>query len=107
MGKKTPYKLEFLPRALQDMTDAASYIARELYEPDAAQRLLDDIADAAERAACFPYAYPSHTSPEPLEHEYRKLIVRNYIVFYWIDDQEKRILIERVLYMRRDCGTLL
>ena len=54
MGKQASYKLEFLPTALQDMTDAASYIAHELYNPDAAQRLLGDIADAVERAAGFP-----------------------------------------------------
>ena len=61
MVKKAPYKLEFLPQALQDMADAASYIAHELYDPDAAQRLLDDISDAVRRAGRFPYAYPLHT----------------------------------------------
>ena len=106
MAKKA-YRLIYRPRARKDMGEIIFYISRELHDPAAAIRLTNNIVEAADRLIDYPYAHPRYVPPVPLRHEYRKLIVRNYIVFYWIDDQEKRILIERVLYMRRDCGTLL
>jgi plasmid stabilization system protein ParE len=38
---------------------------------------------------------------------YRKLLVKNYIVFFTIDEQSKIVDVERILYARRDWHYIL
>ena len=101
------YQLEFLPIARQDMTDIARYISHELYNPTAAEKLADEMIDTAERLADFPHINAIHQTIRPLKYEYRRLVVKNYIMFYWIDEKEKRVTIARVIYSRRDYEKLL
>jgi len=84
------------------LTDIARYICHELFNPTAAEKLTDEMVDAADRLTDFPYINAIHQSIKPLKKEYRKLIVKNYIMFYWIDENEKRVTIARVIYARRD-----
>jgi len=101
------YKLEFLPVARQDITDIARYISHELSNPTAAETLANEMIEAAERLADFPYISAVHQAIKPLKNEYRKLIVKNYIMFYWIDEKGKRVIVARVIYGRRDYDKLL
>ena len=101
------YQLEFLPIAKQDMTETVRYISHELCNPSAAEKLADEIIEAAEKLAEFPYINAIHPTIKLLKQEYRKLIVRNYIMFYWIDEQEKRVTIARFIYARRNYEKLL
>ena len=101
------YKLEFLPIARRDMTDIAAYISQELGNPPAAEKLAEDMVNAAENLAEFPYINAVHQTTKPLKREYRKQIVKNYIMFYWVDEEAKRVTIARVIYGRRDYESLL
>ena len=76
------YKLEFLPSAQQDMVEIVRYISKELHNPAADNRLAISFLEAADRAAAFPYAAPSYNPIRPLKHEYRKLAIQNYLMFY-------------------------
>lgn len=101
------YELEFLPVARQDMVALVQYIARELNNPAAAARLAGELMEAVERLAGFPYACPVYVPNRPLAEEYRKLTVRNYLVFYWVDEAGKKVTVARVIYGRRDYQELL
>jgi len=101
------YQSDFLPIARQDMTDIAHYVSHALFNPTAAEKLADYMIEAAERLKDFPYINSIHQSIKPLKKEYRKLIVKNYIMFYVIDEKEKRVTIARVIYARRDYEKML
>ena len=101
------YQIEYLPTARQDMMDIVRYISHELCNPTAAGNLADEMMEAADRLADFPYINAIHQTIKPLKNEYRKLIVRNYIMLYWIDEKEKRVTIARVIYSRRNYEKLL
>lgn len=101
------YKLEYLPAARQDMVEIVQYISRELGEPAAAERLAVELIEAGEGIPEFPYAHPAYIPVRPLRHEYRKLLVRNYMMLYWVDEKEKLITVARVIYAKRDYGRLL
>ena len=88
--------------ALQDMADIAAYIAHTLHNPDAALDLAVRMTDAVEGLKDFPYSNPLHRTTRPLKKEYRKLLVKSYVMFYWIDENTKHITIARVVYGRRD-----
>lgn len=94
------YKLEYLPIARRDMIDIAKYIGIKLQNPDAADRLAEKMVEKAEGLKDMPYKCSSYT---PI----RKLIVDNYIMFYWINEDSKLITIARVIYAKRDYAHLL
>lgn len=101
------YKLEYLPIARQDMIEIATYISRELNNPTAADSLAVELIEAGDHIPEFPYANPAYIPIRPLKHEYRKVLVRNYLMFYWIDEEKKVITVARVIYARRDYEALL
>ncbi|WP_124100733.1 type II toxin-antitoxin system RelE/ParE family toxin [Ruminococcus sp. Marseille-P6503] len=101
------YTIEYLPIAKSDMVDIAKYIGVKLENPEAAERLAEKMIEAAEKLTDMPYKCSVYIPVKPLRHEYRKLIVQNYIMFYWVDEDKKRITIARVVYSGRDYENLL
>ena len=74
------YNVEYLPSAVQDMVEIVTYIARELNNPSAAECIAERLAEAGESLRDFPYAQPAYTPLRPLKHEYRKLLIENYMI---------------------------
>ena len=101
------YKLEYLPVARKDMLEIVGYISGELKNPDAADRLAVKLDDAAESVLTFPYANPACQPIRPLKHECRNILVQNYLMFYWVDEEKKLVTVARVIYAKRDYGRLL
>ena len=89
------------------MLENVRYISGELQNPDAANRLAVKLVDAAESVLTFPYATPAYQPIRPLQHEYRNILVQNYLMFYWVDEEKKLVTVARVIYAKRDCGRLL
>ncbi len=101
------YKLEYLPVAREDMLDIVRYISLELQNPDAAEHLAVELVKAAENVLNFPYALPVYQTIRPLKHEYRKILVQNFLIFYWITEEKKLVTVARVTYAKQDHGRLL
>lgn len=101
------YSIEYLPIARRDMVDIAKYIGLKLANPDAAERLAEEMIEAAEKLTDMPYKCPVYIPVKPLKHEYRKLIIQKYIMFYWVDENKKLVTIARVVYSGRDYNKLL
>ncbi|MBQ3842321.1 MAG: type II toxin-antitoxin system RelE/ParE family toxin [Ruminiclostridium sp.] len=101
------YKIVYLPIALHDLVELSKYIGVELDNPSAADRLAEDISERVSAAAEQPYMYPLYIPIKPLKQEYRKIVVRNYDVFYWVDEPGKTITVARVIYAGRDIRKLL
>ncbi len=101
------YKLEYLPVARRDMIEIVRYISQELQNPTAADKLAMELIEAGDSIPKFPYANPAFIPIRPLKHEYRKLLVQNYFMFYWVDEVKKLVTVARVVYARRDYKRLL
>jgi plasmid stabilization system protein ParE len=99
------YKLVFLPRALKDINAITRYISVDLEAPMAARRLKKDIAEAAADLTKNPFRHRVYMSQRKLQFEYRKMPVKNYSVFYVV--KENLVEIHRVLYSRRNIGSVL
>jgi len=89
------------------MIDIARYISRELNNPVAADRLALELIEAGDSIPAFPYANPAYIPIRPLKHEYRKLLVENYLMLYWVDEEKKLVTVARVIYAKRDYELLL
>lgn len=101
------YNLEYLPVARKDMLEIVQYISLELHKPDAAKRLAVELINAAEGVLKFPYSPPAYQPIRPLKHEYRKILVQNYLILYWVDEEKKLVTVARVVYTKRDYNRLL
>ena len=101
------YKLEYLPVAQRDMVEIVRYISGELQNPTAADRLAMELVNAAESVLIFPYALPVYQPIRPLKREYRKILVQNFLMFYWVDEEKKLVTVARVVYAKRDIARLL
>lgn len=101
------YNLEYLPVARQDMINIVRYISRELNNPIAANQLAVQLIEAGDSISTFPYAYPAYIPIRPLKHEYRKMSVQNYSIFYWVDEARKLVTVARVIYAKREYVNLL
>ena len=92
------YKLVYLPHALEDLVEIATYIAKKLNNPIAAENITSQLVEKAESLKEFPYVYPVHNPIRKLNKEYRKLRVKNWIMFYYVNEGEKTITIARAIY---------
>jgi plasmid stabilization system protein ParE len=101
------YRLVYLPLAREDMVDIAGYISRTLGNPQAVMVLAEELVKAVDSLTKSPYAHAVYFPIRPLQHEYRKLFVRNYLVLYRVDEEARTVTITRVLYAKRDISRLL
>lgn len=89
------------------MIEIVQYISHQLNNPTAANRLAQDFIEAAERIALFPYGNPAHVPIRPLKHEYRKVMIKQYLMLYRINEEKKVVTISRIVYAKRDYKRLL
>lgn len=92
------YKLKFTQIANDDLDGIFQYISEHLLAPKAATDLMEDIEASIMRLKDFPYSGSPVADDILRSRGYRKLIVKNYIVFHLIDGAEKQVVIMRVLY---------
>lgn len=101
------YRVKLTPKAHEDLDKIYRYITDELYAPEAANSLLEKIEVGIMRLRGFPFSC-SHVDDEFLRSKgYRKLIIDNYIVFYIANEEEKQVVVMRVLYGRRKYQDIL
>jgi len=64
--------------------------------------MIELFEDAMAGLADMPQRYPFVADERLAQMGYRKLSLKNYVVFYSIDEGNKVVDIERILYGRRD-----
>ena len=96
------YELKITKKASEDLADIYKYITEELKNKTAALDLIDEIEKNTLRLREFPYSC-SYVEDINLKRKgYRKLIVKNYITFYIVNEMHKKVTIMRVLYGRQN-----
>ena len=89
--------------AEQDLDDIYTYIAYELLEPAAAQKLTSRIMDAAGKLAQFPLRYRQYEHEPWRTFGWRVMPVDNYIVFYVPPEEgEDIVFVTRIIHGSRD-----
>lgn len=101
------YAIEYLPLALEDLKEIVYYITYTLKNPAAAENLGQEIIKKINLLAKIPYSPRYYRSVKTLFHEYRKLLLKNYFVFYWVNEEKRIVTVARIIYARyteRECG---
>ncbi len=93
-----PYTLNIYPKAQEDFEGIFQYISETLCNPDAAASLIDEMESSLDLTCLNPQMCPLVKDDMIRDHFLRKLIVKNYIIFYRPDDSKREIAVIRVLY---------
>ena len=100
MSPEGDYAVAYLPAARRDLIDIVHYVAGELKNPEAAERLSNALIEGIGSLSVMPYHRPVCIPLKPLDHEFRSLRIENYLAFYWVDERERTVTVARVLYAR-------
>ena len=99
------YHYLFSPEAKKDVETIYNYISDVLFNPSAANDLIDEISRALDLICTFPNS-GALTSNVLVKKTYiRKYLVRNYIIFYQVVGEMVQIV--RVIYGMRNYYSML
>ena len=101
------YSLNITDIAEDDILSTAKYITDVLKNPVAANNLLDEIERHEEILEKTPNIYPLVSDEYLAEKGLKYVIIKNYLMFFTIDENKKAVNVIRFLYGRRDWKNLL
>ena len=113
------YEVRVTRQALEQMKEIVHYISYDLMSPAAADNLLDRFKAEILKLSSLPKKYalieeePWRTEgssrgceePDDKREEtagIRKMVVQNFLIYYWVDDDNSRVQVTAVIYGRRD-----
>lgn len=96
------YEVKLTTQAFAQIQETVSYISHRLLEPEIARRWADLLQKEISSLNFMPTRYPL-TEEEPW-HTYgvHKMTVKNFLVYYLIDEEKKAVTVTAVIYGRRD-----
>ncbi len=97
----------FTEPAEYDLLDIEYYIFVDLNNPQASERVIDGILDAAEKLEDFPEDHPLLDDELLCRLGLRMTRFDNYNIFYYYNEQQDIVYIIRVLYNKADWKNIL
>jgi len=101
------YSLYITDIAEKDILATVRYIANTLKNPIAANNLLDEIERYEKILEDTPGMYPFVQDEYLAAKGLKYLAIKNFLLFYTIDEKSKTVKIIRFLYGRRDWKNIL
>jgi addiction module RelE/StbE family toxin len=105
MEKNKHYQIKYLPIARKDLQEIVDYIAFDLEVPEIAIKMLNTLETEILTLRENPFRGSIYSSNRKHDFQYRKLFVKNYVIFYLILDDA--VEIQRVFYNRRNMDKLI
>ena len=96
------YEVRITRHAETSMREIAQYIAHDLLAPEAAINLMMVLQREIEKLNHTPHRI--HLTPEEpwCSEGVRRMAVRNFYVYFWVNDDDKKVQVIDVVYMKRD-----
>ena len=96
------YKVQLSIQAKNDYKSIIRYIRYELLEPIIAEKYAELIRNELNSLEYQPQKFAVIDYDIIKKYNFRKLIIKNYIAFYRINEDEKIVNVERILYNGTD-----
>jgi len=88
-----------------DLNSIVDYTFEKSVNKDAANRLIDDVESAIYKRLMNPKSFEIFKSAKNRKHDYYRIYVKNYIIFYVVIDDVMEV--RRILNNRRDWQVFL
>lgn len=105
MEKNKHFQIKYLPIARRDLQEIIDYIAFELEVPETAIKMLNTLEIEISSLQENPFRGSIYFSKRKHDCQYRKIFVKNYVIFYLILNDSLEI--QRIFYNRRNKDKLI
>ena len=96
------YTVRITRQAREHLSSIKRYISEELFSPDAAKNTIAIIKKEIKTLEKMPERIKL-TEEEPWRSEgIHRMRVKNYYVYFWIDDEHAKVQVIAVIYVARD-----
>lgn len=96
------YTVKITPQAEEQTQEIIYYITHELKAPDAAFHLLGILEDSISSLSHYPQRV-ALINEEPYHTKgIRRLPVKNFLIYFWIDDTNMTVHVTAIIYGKRD-----
>lgn len=96
------YKIKVTRQAKEHLALIREYIATELQAPIVAKGMLELLKSEMMSLQTMPYRVKLISEQPWCELGFRRIRVKNYYVYFCVDDSRKEVQILAVIYVRRD-----
>ena len=101
------YDVKISAPAENDLRDIARYISSGLNAPETALNMIKTIKAEISKLRKNALFHSLVRDERLASIGYRPLVIKNYIAFYIVNEKEKTVEIDRILYDRRDWQNIL
>lgn len=96
------YTVKITQQAQEQIREIVSYIRFTLQAPETAMKMLDTLQEEIASLDQFPNRVPL-TEEEPWRSQgIHKFPVKNYLIYFWVDEETKKVQIIGAVYGRKD-----
>lgn len=96
------YTIKFSKKSKEDIAQIVNYISDTIKEPQIAKSYANLFFSEINSLHIFPKRNPIVKGKSLADTERRKFKVKNYVVLYLVNESEKTVFIERVVYGASD-----
>ena len=96
------FNVEFTEQCIEEMTEIYNYISTNLKEDKVAKRLIKEVNKKVLALEYSPQLYIKIGSQHYLKRNYHRMVVKNYIILYTIDYENKKVFISHMIYRKRN-----
>ena len=96
------YDILFSADALEDIYEITKYIKEKFASSSLAEKYFNGLFDTVKSLEYMPSRFEKITMKYIKRDNIRKIIYKNFLVFYHIDDEKQNVYILRVRYSRTD-----
>ena len=96
------YEIIMTPDAIDDLRELRDYIADVLHAPDAALTHIRVLRTEIGTLATMPERHKCVNDEPWGSYGIRRIAVKNFVVYYRIDDASHRVYILNIIYAKRD-----
>ena len=90
------YSIKYSVFAREDVREIKKHLAQ--FYPSTPEKFTSELKRCIAMLVTTPKMFEAYEN----NTNYRKMVVQDYVVFYRIDEEEKRVLIYRVLHGKQD-----
>jgi toxin ParE1/3/4 len=101
------YQLIFAQQFKSDLQSCVDYVRKKLQNPIAAKDLRNKVKETYKLLRENPYMRPLVKDEELAEKGYRFISVKNYLIFYVIDEPAQKVDLVAFMYARRNWQQIL
>ena len=96
------YKAIITPEAYRAISRIYEYISEDLYAKKVASNLMKLIERAIQYLKYDPKKHKKIERTDDLQRNYRRIVIKNYILLFTIDEIDKKVYVSHMFYKKRN-----